>query len=966
MMIDWRALEEKWRKCWFEQRIFEANPDPNRPKFYITVAYPYPNSPQHIGHGRTYTLADVHARYRRMQGYNTLLPMGFHYTGTPILAMSKRIASGDEGLIDTFRSIYKVPEEKIKEFKEPLAIAKFFHQEIKSGMIDMGFSIDWRREFTTIDPHYSRFIEWQFKKLKDLGFIKQGSHPVGWCPVDGNPVGQHDTLDDVEPEIGEFTLIKFMGDGRVFPTATLRPETVFGVTNLWLNPSATYVEAEVDGEAWVVSREAAEKLRYLNRKVEVKKTLEARKIIGANVVNPLTGASVPILPASFVDPKAGTGVVMSVPAHAPYDYQALEDLKADKETLRSYGLEGIVPNLEAIKLIESEGYSGIPALEALRRFNVKDQNDPKLDEATTSLYAHEFHSGRMMSNTGPYSGLPVSEARVRVKEDMLSRGIADKMYELMNRPVKCRCGAECVVKIFENQWFIDYSNAEWKRLAKEAASSMTFYPEDIRAEFEYTIDWLREKACARKSGLGTPLPWDKGWIIESLSDSVIYMAYYTIAHLIRKIDPSRLKEEFFDYIFLGRGEAEEVAKICGVDTSLIEEIRREFTYFYPLDARHSGRDLVPNHLTFFIFNHAAIFPRNLWPRSIVVNGSVLMEGKKMSKSYGNIIPLREAVSKYCADALRLALLATAELLQDADISLGLIRHFQERLEKLYTLTEEVLTLPREGEPTYTTADRWLMSRLQEVVRKTTEAMEKLRVREAIHNIVYVMDQDVAKYQKMKEVLNKGELAAKATVLRQALHAKVRMLAPFAPYLCEELWHKIGGEGFVCSAQWPKCDESKIDLAALASVELIDTLLEDTQNITQATGIKPRKVFYYTAASWKRRAYLKALEQKIGAGLDLKGLIKDVMQSEPNIDPKKVSDFAKKVVNDLTSTPLDVAKRRFAVGLLDENLVLKEFSNYLAKEIGADIFVFSEDDHSRYDPKNRAELAKPYRPAIYLE
>jgi leucyl-tRNA synthetase len=285
-MLDWHALEEKWRKRWFEQHIFEANPDPSRPKFYITVAYPYPNSPQHIGHGRTYTLADVHARYRRMQGYNTLLPMAFHYTGTPILAMSKRIASGDKGLIDIFKSIYKVPEEKIREFKEPLAIAKYFHQEIKSGMIEMGFSIDWRREFTTIDPHYSRFIEWQFKKLRDLGFIKQGSHPVGWCPVDGNPVGQHDTLDDVEPEIGEFTLIKFRGGGRVFPTATLRPETVFGVTNLWLNPSATYVEAEVDGEVWVISREAAEKLRYLNRRVEVKKTLEPRSLIGSFVVNP--------------------------------------------------------------------------------------------------------------------------------------------------------------------------------------------------------------------------------------------------------------------------------------------------------------------------------------------------------------------------------------------------------------------------------------------------------------------------------------------------------------------------------------------------------------------------------------------------------------------------------------------------------------------------------------------------------
>ena len=139
MAIDWKGIEEKWRRRWDESHIFRADPDPKRKKFYLTVAYPYPNSPQHIGHGRTYTLADVNARYKRMQGHNVLLPMAFHYTGTPILAMSRRFESNDQDLIDTFRSIYKVPEEKMKEFKEPLAIARYFHEEIKRGMIEMGY-----------------------------------------------------------------------------------------------------------------------------------------------------------------------------------------------------------------------------------------------------------------------------------------------------------------------------------------------------------------------------------------------------------------------------------------------------------------------------------------------------------------------------------------------------------------------------------------------------------------------------------------------------------------------------------------------------------------------------------------------------------------------------------------------------------------------------------------------------------
>jgi len=87
--IEWPKMEEKWRNEWQNQRVFEADPNPTKPKFYMTVAYPYPNSPQHVGHGRTYTLTDVHARYKRMRGYNVLFPMAFHYTGTPVLAIER-------------------------------------------------------------------------------------------------------------------------------------------------------------------------------------------------------------------------------------------------------------------------------------------------------------------------------------------------------------------------------------------------------------------------------------------------------------------------------------------------------------------------------------------------------------------------------------------------------------------------------------------------------------------------------------------------------------------------------------------------------------------------------------------------------------------------------------------------------------------------------------------------------------
>ncbi|MEM3069704.1 MAG: class I tRNA ligase family protein, partial [Candidatus Bathyarchaeia archaeon] len=130
-MVDWGSIEEKWQRRWSEARIFEADPTPGRPKFYLTVAYPYPNSPQHIGHGRTYTLADVHARYRRMQSYNVLFPMAWHYTGTPVIAMVERLMKGDEDLLDTFLNIYHVPKERLQELNTPIRMATYFAGEIK-------------------------------------------------------------------------------------------------------------------------------------------------------------------------------------------------------------------------------------------------------------------------------------------------------------------------------------------------------------------------------------------------------------------------------------------------------------------------------------------------------------------------------------------------------------------------------------------------------------------------------------------------------------------------------------------------------------------------------------------------------------------------------------------------------------------------------------------------------------------
>ncbi len=948
MEINWNELESKWREKWNDSKDFETNPN-DKPKKFITVAYPYPNSPQHIGHGRTYTIADIHARFYRMKGYNVLFPMGFHYTGTPILGMARRVESNDKEIMDGLRNIYHVPEEAIKTFVEPIKIADYFHEEIKSGMIEMGYSIDWRREFTTIVPAYQKFIEWQINVLKEKNLIIQGNHPVGWCPRDQNPVSQHDTMGDVEPDFTEYILIKFKFDDYVIPTATLRPETIFGVTNLWVNPGTMYKKITVDGEKWIVSEECARKLEFLDKEITCDGEIAGSDLIGKNVAIPHLDKSIPMIQASFVESATGTGLVMSVPAHAPFDYQALVDYQKDSGT-----------NIEPISIIATEGYGEFSSKEACEKFEIKDQDDPKLEEATDEIYGKEFYGGVLKENCEQFAGKKVSEAKDGIKEWLEEKKYSDILLELTNSPVKCRCGTECVVKVLTNQWFLNYGDKDWKDKATKCFDGMSILPNEIVGEFHYVVGWLRERACARQHGLGTKLPWDKDWIVESLSDSVIYMAYYVISRFVNDgtISAENLSKEFFDYVFLGEGSAD---KVSGIEASKIEEIRKEFAYFYPVDSRHSGRDLVPNHLTFFVFNHVAIFPEDNWPQQIIVNGSVLMDGKKMSKSMGNIIPLRQAIQDYGSDPIRLAIIISAELLQDADFNLESVGGIKNKLE---SILEECSTL-KSGSVSYSEAeDRWIASRLQSLISNVSASVEKMRLREALHEILFAFEGDLTWYLKRAKAKGRDDYDA---ILHQIQSARVAMLSPFAPHIAEEMWEKLGNSEMVSKSSWPEIDTGVIDAKAIQAEDLLKSIINDITNILKVTKITPKKITIYTADSFKSKAYHAILEQVMNEQTNVGVTMKELIANPETSDIKKNPDFVQKTIKDILSEPTEIRKTKLEVKEFDEKqFVSDELISIAKQDFGVEVTVFAEDDKNIYDPKGKARHARPFKPAILIE
>ena len=910
--MDSNSIEKKWSRRWAEASAFEANPDAKRQKRYITAAFPYPNSPQHIGHARTYTTADIYARYLRLKGYNVLFPMAFHVTGTPILAMAKRIASGDKELLGVFEKIYGISPSTAEKLKDPRTLVSHFSAEIEEGMKEIGYSVDWRRKFYSYDEKFNKFIQWQFRKLKGLGYLIQGEYPIAWCPQDGNALSAHDTKGDVDPELEEVTVILFeLPQSEYLVVTTYRPETVYGVTNIWVNPKAEYVRARHKGKTLILSEKAAEVLD-LQLHLEILGKVRLDELLKMHAKNPMTGETVPIWSAGFVQPEVGTGIVMSVPAHAPLDYLALRDLGKGE--------------MKMPQVVSLKGYGPAPAKELVEKMGVKSQGDPEAEKATKEIYTKEAHDGIMV--VGKYKGEKAIEAKDKIAKDLKDAGKAFGVHTIANGPVFCRCGTLAGVNILKDQWFIDYGKPQWKEKAKECLSSMGIIPEKTRGEYLYTIDWLKTRPCTRASGLGTPFPFDEKKMIEALSDSTIYMAYYTIAHLLHDVKASEMDDAFFDFVFLGKGSK---------GSEKLNKLRESFLYWYPVDSRHSAGDLIRNHLTLYIFNHVAMMEKRHWPRQIATNGFVLMDGTKMSKSMGNILPLRKAIKEYGADVIRFSVVAGADLSSDTDFNRTVADGVWSRLALITRLVE---ASKKAGKRPHGRIERWLLSRLNRKIERAEKMYDQLALRELALDLFYDTVNDLQWYMK--------RFGTTEPNLHDFFEKWAVLMSPFMPHYAEEYWELLGGKGFVSFVPFPQADHSKVDDGIEQGEELIRNVHADIEKISALIGKKPGSVTIYVAAEWKRDLFKLAKENPT-----FEGLMK--ASAARKFDMKAVQTIAKTLMKNIHTLPVPMPQK-------DELAALKDAEKFLASEYSCKVAVMTEDEGKH--PK--AKSALPNKPAIVLE
>ena len=900
---------------------------------------------------------DILARYKRMKGFNVLFAQGWHATGGPIVAAALRVREGDPKQIGILKSM-GISDEEIPKFKDPEYWVRFFSKGFREDFTRYGLSIDWRREFFTtyLNPPYNKFIQWQYSVLREKGLISKGSHPVVWCPKEKKVVGDHDRPDEyagIGPE--EVVVIKFRGeDGLVYPCLTYRPETVYGAVNIWVNPEADYVIAEVDGERFVLGGYGVEELADQGHKVRVLEKIKGEKLVGRFAENPVTRFRIPVLPAHFVDPESGTGVVMSVPAHAPFDWVALEDLKRDPHLLDRYGVDPTVLDaVQPVSLIQLEGYGEYPAETVVRKNGISFQGErEKLEEATKEIYSKEYYNGVLKVEVygERWGGKKVYEVKEDVIEFLVKNGFAFRHYTLP-RHVYCRCGARTHVKMVEDQWFLRYSDPSWKAKAHKCIDSMLFLPPELREEFHRLVDWYDDWACTHERELGTPLPWDEKWVLESLSDSTIYMAYYTISKYLQHpetfgIDWQRIDRSLYDYVFLGKGDPESIASRLGVSAELVRKMREEFLYWYPVDLRVSGKDLVPNHLVFFIMHHVAIFPPEHWPRGIAINGWINVAGEKMSKSKGNFILLREALDYWGSDATRLTNAYAGNTgLDDGNFEPEFASNSVDLLYEWYSFAVENYG---KGDAEWKFIDDWFESVLNRTLKSVEEEYEKLNIKNVVTLGFFNLQNSFKWYLRRRGTPNRD-------LLKKFIETQTLILAPITPHVAEEIWEKIGKTRLIQYEEWPKADTTKINEEVEKAEKIVQKVLEDIQELLRVIKAEAsQEIIIALPARWKYEFLGKVNENLKNLG-KVQQAVREALRQLPSEKQREAGRLVELIIKNSEILDLLVSPQV-------EEKALRDAQPFLEQATGRKVTVVYEEEA---ESAQKAKQSLPGRPAIIL-
>ena len=776
-------IEKKWQDYWDKNKSFKCENGGDKKPYYILVEFPYPSgSGLHVGHVRSYTAQDAIARMMRMQGYNVLYPMGWDAFGAP------------------------AEQYAIKNHIHPKDAVKENIKTFKGQMKSLGFSFDWSREFSTTDPDYYKWTQWQFLQFYKHGMAYKDTIPVNWCPTCksvlsnedaaggvcercGSPVEQKEKsqwmlkmsdysedllkgLDDTNfadrVKLGQINWIgkstgvevnvDIVGGGK-FSIFTTCPETIYGITFFVIAPDGKLIKELMDrvenkDEVNAYIKETS--MKSSMDRTELNKGKTGVEVKGIKAINPVNGKEVPVFLGDFVLGDYGTGAVMAVPAHDQRDFEYAKE-----------------HDLEIIQVIDCGDIS----------------------EHAIEKQEYMGH-GYKMINSEDFDGMTVDEAREKISDMLEEKKLGKRVNNYKMRDW-----------IFSRQRFwgepipmINCPKCGWVPMNEE---DLPLVLPDV-AEYEPTEDG--------ESPLANITDWVNckcpkcGHDAKRETDTMPNWAGSSW-YFLRFMDPHNDKE------------------FASMDA---------MKYWNRVDWYNGGMEHTARHLLYarfwvqFLYNIGLVPNKEMiWTR--VSHGMVLgSDNQKMSKSKGNVINPDDIVKEFGADTLRVYEMFMGDYQMDAPWSTDSLRGCKRFLDKVERLASKVND--KEG----------FTESLEAIQNKTIMKIEYDMSHMGYNTVISSLMILVNAYDELE------------SITKEDYHLLLVLLNPIAPHITEELNEQLGYKP-ICESEWPKYDEEKtIETTKEIAVQVngkvratITISLDDSEEVIKEKALECENVIKHT-------------------------------------------------------------------------------------------------------------------------
>lgn len=835
MVYDFERIEKKWQERWEKERIFKSFMDESKKKYYVLVMFPYPSGKIHMGHVRNYTIGDVIARYKKMQGYNVLHPIGWDAFGLP--AENAAINKGIHPAKWTYDNIVVM----------------------KSQLKKLGFAYDWDREITTCDPEYYKWNQWFFLKMYERGMVYRKKSPVNWCPHCNTVLANEQVIEgrcwrcDTEVEIKNIeqwfiriteyadrlledhaklgkwpekvilmqknwigksfgVVVNFkLEDGRDFPIFTTRPDTIFGVTYMAISPEHPLVD-EIMKENKVIE-DQVKKMRKEDYKLRTSEEYEKEGVFtGKYVINPLTGDRVPLWVANFVLMEYGTGAIMCVPAHDERDFKFAKKYNLpikiviqpyDKE-LKPEDMKGAYTE-EGI-MVNSSVFSGMKSSQALVKI-IEYIEEKGLGRRKYNYKIKDWLISRQRYWGTPipfvkcekcgYVPVPYDQLPVLLPKDVKFTGVGNPLEtseDFLNTTCpkcggKARRETDTMDTFFDSSWY-------YARYTS---------PKDDRKPFDKKESkyWL-----------------DVDQYIGGIEHAILHLLYARFFHKFMKdLELVDSDEPFINLLTQGMVCKKWVSILkmlsyLGLsEKNTISELAKTITEKIGIHCNSSSNKKIQEvmdeyHLT--LANNISLLFESLegFPKEDIVKKfeEIIGESVKMSKSKHNTVDPDDMVRKYGADAVRLFILFAAPPEKDLEWSDEGIEGAYRFLNRVWRLIESNIDLLKSSNsidysniiPSYLSKkERDLLTKINLTVKKVTEDIERdFSFNTAIASLMELTN-ELYIFNPQTEV--------EKQVFKEGIKKLIVLMYPFTPHLSEELWELIGEKNFVATSNWPKYD-----------------------------------------------------------------------------------------------------------------------------------------------------------------